>query len=215
MLKEPSERAIPDELHERTITFPVRIIDGRPEPFYGPTWPQLRDRVVADLVLPASAFVNPRDEALLSAPLGTDLLPVGTQLFAVVSDAAVGEGFFVTDDRFFTVVPHGRLVPFELAEPLGIQLRGTKRARLEPCRRHVPSLKNTYDSVNETYTRISEHHEPHRRSHTGNVFEKVLYLHEFRNDREIWCPLDDLRQSLEMTLERRFQQRRDSKGANG
>jgi hypothetical protein len=39
------------------------------------------------------------------------------------------------------------------------------------------------------------------------VFEKVLFLRETRNERQLWYPLDDLRRSLEMAIEQRFQQR--------
>ena len=202
-----------DERYERTVTLPVRIVDGRPEPFYGPTWPRLKDGCVANLVLPAGAFVDPADETLLTAPLATELLPAGVQLLAAVSSQAVGAGLFETNERFFSPLAHGRFVPFTLLEPLRIQLRGTKKARLEPCRCHVPSLNRAFESVNETYTRISEHHEPHRRSHTGNVFEKVLYHREVRDQRELWYPLDDLRRGLELTLERRFQQRRQGGSA--
>lgn len=203
-----------NELHERTVTLPVRIIEGRPQPFYGPTWPPLREGFVGDLVLPACAFVHPEDGTLLSAPLGIELLQEGSRLLAVVSDQAVGDGIIEASEQFWTTAPHGRFVPFDLLESLRIKLRGTKRARLEPCRCYVPSLQRTYASLNETYTRISERHEPHRRSHTGNVFDKVLHLHEGSKQREIWCPIDELRVSLEMTLERRFQQRQ-SEGTPG
>lgn len=197
-----------DDRYERTVTLPVRIVDGRPQPFYGPTWPALKEGSVADLVLPATAFVNPADEKLLTAPLGTELLPAGARLLAAVSDQAVGDGVLLTDKRWFTTVSAGRFVPFELVDPLRIQLRGTKRARLEACRCKAPTLGGRIlESVNEAYTRISEYHEPHRRSHTGNVFQKVLYQSEVRDGLEIWCVLDERRRALEMTIERRFQQR--------
>lgn len=203
-----------DEKYERTVTLPVRIVEGLPQPFYGPTWPRLKDGYIANLVLPVDAFVDPSDETLMTAPLGTELLAAGTTLLAAVSDQAVGEGFITLGEQFVSPLPHSRFLPFTLLEPLRIQLRGTKKARLEPCRCEVPSLKKAFDSVNETYTRISEHHEPYRRSHTGNVFEKVLYLRETREQRELWYPLDDLRHSLEMILEQRFrQQQEESKRA--
>jgi len=198
---------IPDPLR-RKVVFPVRIVAGVPQPFYGPTWPKLKDGVVADLVLPAHAFVHAEDEVLLSAPLGTELLPKGTQLLAGVAADADRDGIVRPSADMFAESLHGAFVAIVLEEPLRIQLRGTKRARLESCRCRVPSLNQTYDSVNEAYTRISEHYEPRRRSHTGNVFAKVLYHRDTVKDRRIWSPLDDLRRRLEMTLEQRFQQAR-------
>jgi hypothetical protein len=74
-------------------------------------------------------------------------------------------------------------------------------------------LKETRESVNETYTRISEVYEPHRRSHTGNVFQKVLYLRKTVGIREIWSPLEVLRLELEATLEQRFRAKQNRQTA--
>jgi hypothetical protein len=130
---------IPDDPHSKTIKLPVRIVDGVPQPFYGPGWPRLKDGVIGDLILPAYAFLNREDEVLLSAPLGAELLPKGTRLLAAVSSQAIGEGILSAGERLFAEMPDGRFVELRLEEGLRIQLRGTKKARLDACRCLIPS----------------------------------------------------------------------------
>lgn len=195
---------IPDDF-ARTVKIPIRIVDGVPQPFYGPTWPRLIDGAVGDLLIPAHAFVNSQDEVVLTAPLGVEILSAGTVLLVAVSSRAVGEGIVRREMDFAVNAPFEAFLEVRLDEALRLQLRGTKKGRLEPCVCTAIHLGKTCDSVNEVYSLISETYEPHRRSHTGNVFEKVMFQHRILNDRPIWEPLAILRDELEAKLEARFQ----------
>ena len=69
-------------------------------------------------------------------------------------------------------------------------LRGTKPALLRQVECHIPHLDLAVNSLNQAYTRISEVFEPHRRSHTGNVFERCAYFDKINayslNDERIY-----------------------------
>lgn len=77
-----------------------------------------------------------------------------------------------------------------LLEEQQILQRGTKTAKLLPCKCNIPSLHQEARSINHAYTLISQAFEPDRSSHTGNAFTKVFY---FDNRRNIWQPLKALR----------------------
>lgn len=53
----------------------------------------------------------------------------------------------------------------------------------------VPGLKDTAISLNHAFTMLSEVFETQRISHTGNVYEQVLY----QESGGVWHPLKDLR----------------------
>ena len=58
------------------------------------------------------------------------------------------------------------------------------------CPIDIPFLNKKAVSVNQAYTIISTEFEKYRRSHTGNVFNKVYYKDENTNT---WSKLDNLR----------------------
>jgi hypothetical protein len=91
-------------------------------------------------------------------------------------------------------------IPFILEEPLELRLRGTKPAQLMGCKCSIAALGPEFiaDSVNQAYTRISEKYEPWRKSHTGDVFQKV-YLAEPKKG--FLIPLDDLRHEYARTAQ--------------
>lgn len=84
-----------------------------------------------------------------------------------------------------------------LEQDLVLRLRGTKLAELEECscRLDTPTGE-LVSSVNQAYTRLSEHYESWRKAHTGNVFTKVYFLEE-----NCVLPLDVLRQRATSKLE--------------
>ncbi len=75
---------------------------------------------------------------------------------------------------------HEGLIEVRLLEPLVMERKGLKTYRLRPCPCVVPALKYPPDgpahdfSLNHALTRISEHLELHRISHTGNAFTRYL-----------------------------------------
>jgi hypothetical protein len=72
---------------------------------------------------------------------------------------------------------------------LKLQVRGDQEARLCPCVCAIPSLDKKAQSLNHAFTLISEAYETLRRSHSGNVFERV-YAQDKTNK---WVSLDEIR----------------------
>jgi len=71
------------------------------------------------------------------------------------------------------------LIEIELIDELNIKDRGTKYPRLEACKCKVVKLKDfEAKSLNEIYSKLSQKYEPHRMSHTGNVFDKIYYFQD-------------------------------------
>ena len=83
-----------------------------------------------------------------------------------------------------------------LKEEQRICLRGAKKAILESCHCSIDGLNREAHSLNEAYSLVSTEYEPERRSHTGSVFQKGLYL-----DGKVWLQLDIRRQQMDAQLE--------------
>jgi len=203
-------RQIPDP-YERTVLMPVKIVNGVPIPFYGGEWPLIEEGTIGDLVLPAFAFKDPRDATLFSVPLIVPILEKGERLLAGLKPTAHLEEIRRLDRLIPKAAHFEGFAEIHLAQELRLRLRGTKKASLEPCDCWIPVLGKTVSSVNEAYTVLSNHYEPHRRSHTGNVFQLTFYRNLTRSREHTWEPLDTLRKIMEHKLEARFQARK--KGA--
>lgn len=177
---------IPDPL-SRTVKIPIKIVNGHPCLFPDGKLPDLKDGTIGDLVVPAHSFSDPKIAAQFAEEHREPFLPVGTRLAAQINPEHVPE-------QHRKHVEHsmpgymGAAVVFTLAEDQQILRRGTKSAELLPCRCTIPSLGEDAKSVNHAYTMISQAYEPHRISHTGNVFTKVYYLAG-----NTWKPLKELR----------------------
>jgi hypothetical protein len=160
------------------VEIPVVVRNGKVEFLYG-VLPHLKEEINGSLFIPAYGFQNPKDVERFSQTETVEILPAKTTLRAPMKlrlgSAALGDA---RDEEII------------LEEPLRLKFRGTKKPVLKDCRCKLPSLKTTVKSVNEAYTRLSEKYEPHRRSHGGNVFQKVLFLPQ---DQHLWQPLDELR----------------------
>ena len=97
----------------------------------------------------------------------------------------------------------GWLTPVLLDDPLQLQLRGSKRAELLPCTNRILGLQSatsepeSVQSLDHAYAHISTLCEPHRVSHTGNVFDKVYFVDQGHHLRRI----DDRRIALENDAE--------------
>ena len=200
---------IPDP-YERTVLVPVRIVNGVPCPFYGGAWPPIQEGTVGDLLLPAHAFKNHQDATLLSVPLIVPILRAREQLLVGLKPTA-----HTTEiRRMERLIPQAAhfegFAEIRLSEELRLRLRGTKKACLEPCQCWIPVLGKTFESLNEAYTSLSVRYEPHRRSHTGNVFQVVFFRTLTSSRGHSWEPLETLRQRMEAKLEARFQLPKDA-----
>jgi hypothetical protein len=142
-----------------------------------------------------------RDQSRLSGSENDKEVPFlsrGTKLLAQVN------GKLVPDDlrRFLhdspSEIENCALVEFTLLGDLNLRIRARREATLMDVMCTSPFLEGREDppvakSANHLYTLISTHFEPHRKSHSGNVFNKVFYWSERAGN---WLPLRNLRDDI-------------------
>jgi hypothetical protein len=192
---------IPNQFHRRMAHLPVRIVDGEIRFLYGQERLHLKDGAVGTLVIAEQAVHNKGVSELFSRREEEKVLGAGAVLAAHVASTGV------PDDRRIWLEGHevreigpGVFVEIKLMADLSLRLHGSKRPSLSPCRCLIPGLDGTEaSSVNQAYTLISEEFEPQRRSHTGNVFQKVAFQRKGR-----WLPLEELRRDVEKQIEDEF-----------
>jgi hypothetical protein len=195
--------SLPSDPYAKTVRIPVRIVDGQPAFFYRDgKLPKLNEGTVGDLIVPAFAVLDMHVREDLELEVEEQALPQRTRLLASVSRPAREDGVVTLEADEVADSRPGAYVEIVLLEPLKILIRSTKRARLPRCRCNVPALNATVNSINEAYTRISEAYEPHRASHSGNVFRRVYHETLTASGATLWRPLDSLRRPLEATVER-------------
>ncbi|MEX2375372.1 MAG: hypothetical protein WD942_07265 [Dehalococcoidia bacterium] len=192
---------IPDP-YEQTVAIPVEIRNGRPEFLHGKdAMPKLSEGAVGDLIIPAFAVENDDLRAQLLRKGSERLLLQGTEVLAIVQGSTKADGIL---EVVIAGTPDSVTgVKIRLLDDLHLRLRGTKRPKLAPVDCVIPSLKREARSLNEAYTLISIAYETWRRSHSGNVFRKILW----RDDRlasptPTWRRLDDLRMEKEAAFEK-------------
>ena len=177
---------IPDPL-SRTVKIPIKIVNGYPCLFPEGRLPELKDGTIGDLVVPAHAFTDPKIVVQFSEERIESFLTAGTKLVAQINPEHVPEQHRKSVEQNLPGFV-GSGVEFTLAGDQQMLRRGTKNAELLPCACSIPSLAEEAKSINHAYTLISQAYEPHRISHTGNVFSKVFY-----RTNGMWEPLKFLR----------------------
>lgn len=83
-------------------------------------------------------------------------------------------------------------VAIRLMEPLRLVFKPPRRPYLDNCDVWIDALDRAAGSINEAHTLISVKYETDRRSHTGNVFHRVLF-EETTPQGGRWLPLERLR----------------------
>ena len=202
---------IPDRF-EKTLTIPVKVVEGGFHYFYGGELPSLTEGTICDLIVPVWAFEDKDFLAKLEARQVEELLPKGASIFTAISSAKVpgnlrdraftpkelsqnfgGRHAEEVRQKLFANNPDPLFVEVVLKEPLLLELRGAKQGRLMRVRCAIPNLQNEEAvSLNHAYRLISEKFEPNRISHAGNVFQKMVHL----DSQGICHPLDELRNKL-------------------
>ncbi len=186
---------ITPQSNERRVLIPVRWSGGEWKVLDDSSMPKLAEGTVGELSVPASAFLNPKDTKPYLEESFAEILPALTMLWASISSNHGGPGM---NELVRRGLPAKRshengyfMVGFLIKEPLVLRLRGTKHASLEPCPCDLPGIPQdmAVSSINQAYTRLSEQYEPQRRSHAGNVFQKVY----FESTNGSFKPLEDLR----------------------
>jgi hypothetical protein len=130
---------------------------------------------LCNLVVEAYKVTDEQLLQLLLEETEVEVLPEGETLYADVDGKHIPNRLSEDSTQLMTNGASRRSVKFILESPLRMKIRGTKLPSLLDCKCQIPSLEETAWSVNHAYTVISTAFEPKRRSHTGNVFEKVTY----------------------------------------
>lgn len=193
----------PDPLR-KTTRIPFRFVRGRFVHFDdGTEITELVEGCIGDIVIENLKINDATRIKEYNAEAEVDFLPSGTRILARVNSTNVPaelrerlseQGAMIGDVR----------VEIILENDLRLQLRGTKPAKLIDCKCSIPALEGLLDkdkqpfSVNQAYTRISEHFEPHRLSHAGNVFNLVY----FYDTKLGWQPLSIQRDRCQAKHER-------------
>ncbi len=188
----------------KTVTIPIKIVDGRVEYFYDESIKllDLENLSYGELSVPKSYFGNEDTIKKLMREEVVDFLPKGTSLYAQVRTDDFKKltkeiqklTYSLKDDKDFSI--EEKFIEISLEEDLKLLLRGSKKARLESCKCNIPILNKNekqVTSINQAYTLISEKVEPSRRSHSGNVFDKIYYM---KSDSK-YFKIDVLRNTLE------------------
>lgn len=121
------------------------------------------------------------------------LLPAGARLMSFVStarmDSHIHRGLVVPQTPGGT---NAGYVAMTLMEPLRLVIKPPRRPYLDNCNVWIDALDRAAGSINEAHTLISVRYETDRRSHTGNVFHRVLF-EDMTAQGGRWLPLDLLR----------------------
>ncbi|MDR1011564.1 MAG: hypothetical protein LBM04_10675 [Opitutaceae bacterium] len=173
----------------RYYHLPVVYRDGKLSAADGRKLPPLKDSTWGELVIPLDSLTGTEaGRRYLSGDERALYIPQKC-LWAFVSTRKTPEHLIKFVEQKNTRNGVFLFVRFVLKKEL--KLAGSGRtARLMECDCEIPALqKKAAKSVNEAYTRISEAFEPARRSHTGNVFDKVF----FESANNVLFPLRELR----------------------
>ena len=179
--------------YDKTTRIPFRFVKGKFVHYDdGTEISELIEDCIGDIVV-ENFQIKDRDRIVrYNTEVEVDFLPQGTRLLARVSERNIPEALQskLTDDGRLI---GGARVEIILVDDLRLQLRGTKHARLVDCRCKIPALPDVEPSkcfsVNQAFTRITEHFEPHRVASGGNVFNLVYY----EDSKLGWQPLRALR----------------------
>ncbi len=168
---------IPDSLEGRNIRISIRIKNGKIAPVKEETLPIIKDGTIADLIVPSYALERKEDKVRFLTKK-TQVLPNGTILKCSLFDKEKLE------------------INFILKEALYIEYKGDDQlGKALPCEcsfKDAGGNEIVCSSLNEAYTKASQIYEPGRKSHTGNIFEKLSYPR-----RDDYIPLNDLRLMLQ------------------
>ncbi len=194
---------------DKNVVIPAVFRKGAWHPLYGGPMPAFKEGTLAEITLPEHGFEKPEELQRFNLEDEVVILPSGSPLWAVMSPHHGMGGPGLGKPKYAQTRPQDglnrvNLVEFKILENLQLHLRGTKHAQLQPCRCELEGFPEDVAvlSVNQAYTRLSEKHEPKRKSHSGNVFTQVYFL-----DGKLLLPLEEARKREVINLEKKlFQQ---------
>lgn len=167
---------IPDSL-EKKIKLTVKIDKMRLVPFKEKGLPKIKDGTIVDLILPAFSLENDKEKLIFADLKEKKVLDKGTEVKCkLYSNGPIELGGCIVEDLYFCYKNDDSLV----------------RSRLCKCEfKNKLGEKFQFGSLNEAYSKLSEIYEKERKSHTGNIFLKILY-----KEKTNFYPLDKLRKSV-------------------
>lgn len=205
-------------MSNRRLRIPVKFVDGHWELLYGGGI-GARNGSIAELHLKQDQIEDEGLRKVLSQMHRVQILKQGVQLRAALSVREGLPGYLARHfletkwDRTAKVSVESRFVPIWLGAPtelqakkgekaggLWLELQGMEPRGLESSSVNLPKGLDVGSaiSVNHAFTLLSERFEPWRKSHTGNIYERVFYL----EDDGTWYPLRDLRDKELVQAER-------------
>jgi hypothetical protein len=201
------------------VTVPVKRVGERWEFFYGGDVP-VREGTLGELTLCANQISDERFRQRVSQEFVVKILDEGAPLLFALSDRSRGGARIGTwPDIAPSSVPAGttrfELVTLGPCKPkspqpeldgiretggLWLKLKGLERSELAGSTVIMPQgfEPAAATSLNHALTLLSQVHETHRISNTGNVYTRVFY--QEKNNR--WYPLNDLRTGVQAEGER-------------
>lgn len=204
------------------VTVPVKCVGERWEFFCGGDVP-VKDGTLGELSLNANQITDERFRLQVTQELTVKILDEKTPLLVALSDRSTNGRLAGHWPKPHPLkVPMGttrferiRLGPLKkkITENLTLDpqfVRGglfLKLTGLERCELHGSTVlmpegfsQLTATSLNHAFTLLSQAHEKHRISNTGNVYTRVFY----EDLDKCWHPLDDLRMGVQAAGERQL-----------
>lgn len=194
------------------LRLPVRVVDGVIEFEFGGLLPA-KQNAFGELIIDQSVITDPAFLERMTRRRIVKLLPEGAQLFVMMSSRLFPAPREFRDNRpklgkwfdrkrfptnpFFIPITIGPLLPFQMVPDdsedggLWLETQGNRSIQMIsssivlPNDEQIDEQIDEINSLNHAYTILSERFEPHRISHTGNVYEQILYQEENGH----WYPL--------------------------
>lgn len=196
------------------MRIPVKFVNGHWELLYGGGVP-VKEGTFGELLVEPSAITDKNLRGAITKKRRVKILGVDCPLCVAIKP---GKALDATACRFLhdaSTIKHthtakisvdSRFVRIHLGPPTASQqrrgegsggvwllLEGITPRGLESSTVTLPAIpgltEHAADSLNQAYTLLSEVLEPWRVSHTGNIYEHVLY----QRPNGVWHPLKDLR----------------------
>jgi len=206
------------------IRVPVKLVNGHWEFFYGGAVPA-KDGTIAELIIEKhsitdksflAALKKPSKHLMLTGPL--DLMvaltikkPLEEKLLSHLhraSELELGTNYYSIvrshETRFFSIsicdpTPEFILRHETKLSGIWLTMEGLQPKGLLVSSVKVPDFVSDEQllSLNHAFTKLSEIYEPWRKSHTGNIYTRILY----KEQNGKWYPLEVLRNAAEATEE--------------
>ncbi|MEO6138969.1 MAG: hypothetical protein ABIP11_09970 [Luteimonas sp.] len=215
---------MPSPFDKPRLRVPVKFVQGHWEYFYGGPVPVL-EGCVADLVVEHHAITDPtflrslqrkaahrvlreNTELRVALTIRSDLPEALHRLLMKVNSEDMGTAYYESVRPAET-----RLVSITVGKPslvaarrlksdeggVWLHLEGARPKSVSVSSVQLPQgvVPHSVESLNHAFTCLSTAFEPWRKSHTGNVYTRVLY----REENGKWYPLETLRRAAEATEE--------------